>query len=638
MSLRTRILVILVGVVLGWAAVDNGALRLFAGEIFGSWERQEASRDLARLQRRLQDEVDELAARARIHTGSRSLVELLSGRGTRPMEGDPLALSGVDLFYVVDAGGTVLWGRIADPATGAPLRLPEFPAEALSPGNVALAFRAGEELVSGILLTRTQPLLYATVPVAAPDGQLFQPDDGSFRRPAFGAIVLGRFLDESLRQEIAREELVGSATEASPLAQIELLDPYDQALPEEVRSRPGPTNFLVGEDGLLHAYARVDSLRSSAPLVLHAALERTIAERGRASVDYALLSTLASAVLILFVLLRLLRGSVIDPLSTLTAKAVEIGRSDDTSIRVGLERPDEIGQLAGEFDNMLEKLARSREQVIETARLAGMSEIATGVLHNVGNVLNSVNVSANLASTRARELSTDDLGMLAEVLKQHEADLPGFVGNDPRGKHLVPFLGELARALGEQRQAIESELESLGTGIEHIAELVRAQQTYAGTRGVFERASLEREVESALRIAEIGAGVEVVRDFEPLPQVRIDRRKLMEILVNLLQNASQAMGENPPGERRLTVRIQRHGDSARIEVEDTGVGIAAENLTRVFSHGFTTKPGGHGFGLHTAANSAGEMGARLSARSPGPGRGATFWIDIPIEAAVAAQA
>src|SRR5262245_44766229 len=156
-----------------------------------------------------------------------------------------------------------------------------------------------------------------------------------------------------------------------------------------------------------------------------------------------------------------------------------------------MPRKDEIGQLAGEFDRMLEKLARSREQVIETARLAGMSEIATGVLHNVGNVLNSVNVAANLASTRAQELSTGDLEMLVKVLEQHQTDLSAFVGRDPRGKHLVPFLSELTRALGTQKTSLQDELRSLNQGIEHIAELVRAQQSYAGQKGVFERTSLE---------------------------------------------------------------------------------------------------------------------------------------------------
>jgi signal transduction histidine kinase len=327
---------------------------------------------------------------------------------------------------------------------------------------------------------------------------------------------------------------------------------------------------------------------------------------------------------------------VIEPLSQLTSKAVEIGRRDDTTIRVGMQRKDEIGQLAGEFDRMLEKLARSREQVIETARLAGMSEIATGVLHNVGNVLNSVNVAANLASTRAQELSTGDLEMLVKVLEQHQADLVSFVDRDPRGKHLVPFLAELTRALGTQKTSLQDELRSLNQGIEHIAELVRAQQTYAGQKGVFERTALEEQVEAALSISGqilgSSADVEVQRSYEPLPAVKVDRHKLMEILVNVLQNARQSLAERGGDGKRITLSISRPDPrTARIAVTDNGVGIAPENLTRIFHHGFTTKKSGHGFGLHASANAATEMGAKLQARSDGPGRGATFWIDIPME-------
>jgi signal transduction histidine kinase len=292
---------------------------------------------------------------------------------------------------------------------------------------------------------------------------------------------------------------------------------------------------------------------------------------------------------------------------------------------------------------MLGKLARSREQVIETARLAGMSEIATGVLHNVGNVLNSVNVAANLATKRTEELSIGDLEVLVGVLQDHERDLAGFVGRDPRGKHLVPFMKELAAGLGAQRRAVQDELRALSQGIEHIAELVRAQQNHAGSKGVFEKAVLSEQLEAALSICKQGLAacgeIEVEREFGELPSVRVDKHKLMEILVNVIQNAGQALAERGGGGRRITLRVSRSDErTARIEVRDNGAGIPRENLTRIFQHGFTTKKNGHGFGLHVSANAATEMGAKLHAASDGPGRGASFFLDIPIEAEAALQA
>ena len=164
---------------------------------------------------------------------------------------------------------------------------------------------------------------------------------------------------------------------------------------------------------------------------------------------------------------------------------------------------------------------------------------------------------------------------------------------------------------------------------------MRAQQSFAGTKGVFEKADLSEQLEAALSICRQGlSGVELVREFAELPDVRVDKHKLMEILVNLIQNAGQALAERAGGgPARLTLRIgsAEGGRLARIEVRDNGVGIPPENLTRIFNHGFTTKKNGHGFGLHVSANAATEMGARLHAASDGPGQGAAFFLDIPMQ-------
>ena len=641
MSLRSKIVLILVTVVVGYAAIENITTRLAAGRIFGGWERQEADEDLARVKKRLDDELADLRGRASMLTGMAELARFVdSGDAQFVRENlgrEALLRGALDLFYVCDARGRVVWGEVLDPETREPMRLPDFPREALAPNHPALLFHAADASIAGIYMTRAHPLLLATLPIPGADGVAFAPAEGNFRHAAHGALVFGRFLGPSLKRRIVEDELQLTAGDevAAPRA-IELLEREGAGVPAEMKSAETGTLYREGDDGFLHAYARLSSLRTDLPLVLHVALDRAIAAKKRASVNYLLLSTLIGGCLILLVLLRLLQRIVVAPLSTLTQKAVQIGRCDDTTIRVGLRRDDEIGQLAGEFDRMLGKLAKSREQVIETARLAGMSEIATGVLHNVGNVLNSVNVAANLATRRTEELSVGDLEMLVGVLQTHERDLAAFVGGDPRGKHLVPYLKELSGALGTQQRSIQEELKALNQGIEHIAELVRAQQSFAGAKGVFEQADLVQQLEAALAICRQGLatcpGLEIAREFEALPAVRVDKHKLMEILVNLVQNAGQALSERG-GEAKLTLRLARSGANlARIEVRDNGVGIPRENLTRIFQHGFTTKKNGHGFGLHVSANAATEMGAKLHAHSDGPGRGAAFFLDIPMEA------
>ncbi|HEX6884294.1 MAG TPA: ATP-binding protein [Planctomycetota bacterium] len=638
MSLRSKIVLILVTVVVSYAALDNSVQRFLAGETFGRLERDEALEGLGHVRQRIETELDTLSSKARVLARTGDVAALLAGApGAGASLGALLSHAGADLLYVLAPDGRVRWGSALDSGTREPIRVPEFPREALAPNHVAIRFQPGTPTLSGVMTTRLHPLLFSSVAVADASGRALL-EDAEGVRPAAGVIVLGRFLGPELKRRIVADELQLATGEAGTVRrQVSLLAAGAPELPPEFLRGDQERMIRPGKDGLLHAFQRIDSLRTGEPLVLHVAQERSIDAYRRTNVNLTLLSTLIGGTLILFVQLRLLQRFVITPLSALTAKAVEIGRRDDTTIRVGLRRSDEIGQLAGEFDRMLGKLAASREEVVKTARLAGRSEVATGVLHNVGNVLNSVNVAANLATKKSEDLALGDLHALVGVLAQHEHDLAEFVAHDPRGKHFLPFLRELSESLGQQREALQGELRALNQGIEHMAELVRAQQSHAGTKCVLEKAVLAEQVEAALVISgqTLAAceGLEIVREYEPLPSVDVDKHKLMEILVNLIQNAGQSMIEHAAEPRTLTLRIARHGEgTARIEVRDSGHGIAPENLTRVFQHGFTTKKDGHGFGLHVSANAATEMGAKLSADSAGLGRGASFTLDIPMPA------
>lgn len=122
----------------------------------------------------------------------------------------------------------------------------------------------------------------------------------------------------------------------------------------------------------------------------------------------------------------------------------------------------------------------------------------------------------------------------------------------------------------------------------------------------------------------------VERDFRPAPPVRVDKHKILQILTNLLRNAKHAVEDFGRPAGRIAVTIDADGERSRIAVTDNGVGIAPENLTRIFRHGFTTKKNGHGFGLHSGANAAKEMSGRLSVHSAGPGTGATFTLELPV--------
>jgi signal transduction histidine kinase len=277
-------------------------------------------------------------------------------------------------------------------------------------------------------------------------------------------------------------------------------------------------------------------------------------------------------------------------------------------------------------------------QVVEAAREAGKAEIATSVLHNVGNVLNSVHTSAQLAKERMRELKLEQVARVASLLDEHQSDLATFLTQSERGRHVMPFLGQLGRNLVEERRELLSLLDDVGRYTEHIGTIVKLQQGYARQVMMKEPVLLAELVEDAVRINEAGLtrhGVKVELRLEPLPPVLTDKHKLLMILVNLISNAKYALDAVPPGERVLTVEMSRSGDDLLlIEVRDNGMGIEPELLTRIFQHGFTTRSEGHGFGLHSSALAAQDLGGSLSARSEGKGRGATFKLELPYVPAV----
>jgi len=309
----------------------------------------------------------------------------------------------------------------------------------------------------------------------------------------------------------------------------------------------------------------------------------------------------------------------------------------ERSYRVYLGRLEEEKQHAIDNKKAYEQLAEAQQRLMTLSRHAGMAEVATDVLHNVGNVLNSVNVSATIVADKIRESPVTNLVALSDMLQEHSSELLDFLTHDPKGQHVVPYLAKLARCLGEERQVMLRELDLLTKYVEHINEIVATQQSYGKVSGLTEVVSLPQLVDDALLIVEPGLkrhNIHLKCEHEAVPAMAVDKHRVFQILLNLLRNAEQAINEATKPERMICIRTSRHGDDrVRIEVSDNGVGVAPENLTRIFAHGFTTKPNGHGFGLHSGALAAQQMGGALWAESQGQGLGATFTLELPVSAA-----
>jgi signal transduction histidine kinase len=281
-----------------------------------------------------------------------------------------------------------------------------------------------------------------------------------------------------------------------------------------------------------------------------------------------------------------------------------------------------------------EALRLSQQKLLETSRLAGMAEVATGVLHNVGNVLNSVNVSAGLVVEKLRRSKAPKLAQAAALLTGHNGDLGEYLANDVNGQKLPGYLAKLGEFFILENSELLNEVDQLSRNIEHIKEVVAMQQSYAKVSGVFENLQAHRLVEDAIAM-NIGAferhGVDVERRFSAVPPIRVDRHKVLQILINLIRNAKYALDDVERIDKKMIISISAPNERyVQIVVSDNGIGISPENLTRIFAHGFTTREGGHGFGLHSGAIAARSMSGAITVASAGIGQGATFTLELPI--------
>jgi signal transduction histidine kinase len=293
-----------------------------------------------------------------------------------------------------------------------------------------------------------------------------------------------------------------------------------------------------------------------------------------------------------------------------------------------------IGLLRRQVRTQTELIRQNQRELLETSRQAGMAEVATAVLHNIGNVLTSVNVTATIMAEKLKESKVSSLGKAAGLLQQHREDLGEFLTKDPKGKQLPQFLAALSDLLVREQQGLLEETALLQKNIEHIKHIVAMQQSYARVSGVPEHLQPKDLVEDALRMNEDALArhdVRVVREYGAgIPEITVEKHKVLQILVNLLRNAKHACEESGRRDKQITLRISNGEGRVKVVVIDNGIGIPPENLTRIFNHGFTTRKTGHGFGLHSGALAAAEIGGALRAESEGPGQGARFTLELPL--------
>lgn len=339
-----------------------------------------------------------------------------------------------------------------------------------------------------------------------------------------------------------------------------------------------------------------------------------------------------------FIFAQLFARSLIQPFRAMTDFSRRVANGGFGE-QLAIEGPSEMKNLAKDLNAMSAQLATRaaknesmQKELLEVSRLAGMAEVATGVLHNVGNVLNSLNVSITLVGDRLAASKVPALAKTVALYETHPGGLQGLLATG-KGTALPAYLSGVSKQLTDDLSTLRSEVTSVASHVEHIKTIVAMQQTHARAGGVEEQVDVAELVTDAIRFGELSFqrhGVEIERDYDSVPKLVADRHKVLQILINLISNARHAVigfAQAP----KIVIRLRREDDTLVLSIIDNGCGISEENAAKIFRHGFTTKPGGHGFGLHASANAARELGGSVDMHSDGVGKGATFTVRIPLK-------
>ncbi len=509
----------------------------------------------------------------------------------------------VNAMLIVDENGRYVLSSAKTLDTGEPLDL-DMAARKTLPED----FPWRKNLIDGkpargLLRTNKGVMMIAAAPVL----------DGSGGGQHLGMVIMGRLLTPLQVQQI------GAQAQAS----LAMLQDHPSAGGQEI----------VETDTLTQVFRPFSDIYGRPLMSFRVEVPRRITARGRSAVTYASWYLIGAAITVLLLLVVVLNRVVLKPLARVTRHAVAVGEGTDLSARLNIQGRDEIAVLAGEFDRMVERVADSRRQLVDQSFQAGFAELAKGVLHNLGNAMTPLGVRVSKLGDRLRDAPAGDVELaFAELAKETQAS--------ERRADLEEFLRlackELAVSVKEarsdiavvQRQAIivQTALSELmhSTRNAHVMESVRLQDLVAQTLEIVPDACRQRlNVDTDESLRKVGA-------------VHVARTVLRLILQNLIINAADAVRDagRDKGILHFAAEIVGDADSEQLHLhcKDNGVGIAPDNLQRVFEKGFSTKSHetNYGIGLHWCANAVGALGGRIWAASEGPGLGASMHLMLPL--------
>ncbi|MGF1642477.1 MAG: CHASE4 domain-containing protein [Thiotrichales bacterium] len=621
MSLRAKVISLLLVLFGLYASVGYVVQQQVVYPSFVELEHEEAQKNVARAVEAVQRELELLqpsvATWAYWDDTYRFMADRNRGYIESNLNREALESLQVQLLAFYDLDGQRTWGMSVDLDTLSELDPDTFLPATLSEAHPLLTEQSGHERKSGILNLPAGPMLFVSYPILTTERS----------GPSRGNVVMGRLLNNNSVSRIASQTRINlhvrRAVETA--VTIEATQPStDLALsrtPIQITQTPAAQR---GETTLT-------DLHGQPGITLIVDTPREITAQGANALRFASLSTALAGTLALVLMLVLLRRTVFEPVARLTAHATALGAHDDLNGRLNLNRSDEIGTLAREFDRMVDRLAETRQRLLEQSYQSGVAEMASGVLHNIGNAVTPLGVKLATLQQDLRYAPVEDMALARAELADPTTPLE-------RRDDLEQFLNLAADEVSDLVRRTAQALETVQSQVDHVQSILIDQQRFSRAERVLESLLIDQVVTETVRLMPENLRTVVTVEIGPslanLTPVRASRVALQQVINNLLINAAESIRESGQSAATGRIRIEARTDPETATVhlcfEDNGVGIAPEHLTHLFERGFSTKARGSGMGLHWSANTISAMGGRLLAESAGAGLGARLRLHLPI--------
>ncbi len=631
MKIQTKIALVLALVAGLCGAVQVGIQHFVLRPQFLTLETDEALEDMNRCRAAILEELRHLTLFCRDWSSWDDPYNFVVGKNphfiTSSLVPESFQSANANLIHYYDHEGQLYWGRAYDLRDLTTVEIPELDQAILRDPLIARQTDVKGQRC-GFIRTALGPMMIASLPV------LTSTQEG----PINGTLVVGRLLSPEVVAEISSRTSVSIVLRE--LGKDEL--PPLAARVASASQFSNEASLQEFDANLLSGFLHFCDVNGAPLFQLEAQIPRMISDRGNATLRFASWSLFCGGLVLLCFLQIVMHYVVSRPLKKLSAHITEIGASNDLTRRAQVTSNDEVGCLAIEFNNMADRLADSHRKLVGLSRQAGMSQVATGVLHNIGNVLASVNCVADSLRTKVQSSKMHRLTQLSTLLTEHADDLPKFIAEDPRGQQILPYVQQLASRWQEEGGQLQADVQTLLVNVQHVTTVVEAQQRHANRAQVRERAKVESLITEANLLCQRSLekhGVALELNVTPnLPQMLVDRAEIAQVLVNLITNAKDAVLSAGPAEPCIRVSASEPSPTTvRIDIADNGIGINPEIATKMFQNGFTTKAHGHGYGLHYCQLTIQRMGGALTVHSEGEGQGATFSIELPVSEAEASS-